>query len=158
MKHAFACLVALTLTIPQTLTAEGIPMTQDEQKILATISTMTKAFQNNDIEAVMASYEARATVMFEPGVPVSDASQLRQMFSAMAMVNPAFDYPAGHDVFVNGDIAMHIAPWSMTGQTSDGQTIEQSGLSVAVLRRQADGSWKMVLDNPHGGRLLSMIK
>jgi len=44
-----------------------------------------------------------------------------------------------------------IAPWSMAGTTSDGQEIQQSGLSVAVLRRQADGGWKMVIDNPHGG-------
>jgi ketosteroid isomerase-like protein len=43
----------------------------------------------------------------------------------------------------------------MTGKSPDGQEIKQSGLSVAVLRRQADGGWKMVIDNPHGGRLLS---
>ncbi|MES0883117.1 helix-turn-helix domain-containing protein [Roseibium sp. SCP14] len=37
----------------------------------------------------------------------------------------------------------------------EGNSIKGEGLSIAVLRRQADGSWKMVIDNPHGSRLLS---
>lgn len=155
MKHAFAWLMALALTTPQISKAEGLNMTQDQQDTLAAIQTMTAAFQKNDIPSVMASYESEATVVFEPGAPVSDAAQIEQMFSGMAMVNPIFEYPAGHEVIVNGDIAMHIAPWSMTGKTPDGQDIAQSGLSVAVLRKQPDGSWKMVIDNPHGGRLLA---
>ena len=71
------------------------------------------------------------------------------------LASHVFDYPSGHEVIVNGDIAIHIAPWSMTGRTPDGQDLAQSGLSVAVMRRQADGSWRMVIDNPHGGRLLT---
>ncbi len=154
MKHAFAWLTALALAIPQISTAESQTMSQDQEDVLNAIQTMTSNFQGNDIAGVMASYETEATVVFEPGSPVSDAEQLEQMFAGMATVKPVFEY-AGHEVIVNGDIAMHIAPWSMTGITLDGQELEQSGLSIAVLRRQPDGSWKMVIDNPHGGRLLT---
>lgn len=153
MKHAFAWLTALALAIPQISKAESQTMAQDQQDVLNAIQTMTSNFQGNDIAGVMASYEIEATVVFEPGSPVSDAAQLEQMFAGMAAVNPVFEY-AGHEVIVNGDIAVHIAPWSMTGKTPDGQELGQSGLSIAVLRRQPDGGWKMVIDNPHGGRLL----
>ncbi|MGJ8583943.1 MAG: YybH family protein [Marinosulfonomonas sp.] len=154
MKHAFAWLTALALALHLTSTAESQTMTQDQQDVLNAVQTMTDSFQNHNIAGVMASYENNATVLFEPGAPVSDAAQLEQMFTGMAAVNPVFDY-AGHDVIVNGDIAVHIAPWKMTGQTPDGQDLAQSGLSVAVLRRQPDGRWKMVIDNPHGARLLA---
>ncbi|WP_341367568.1 DUF4440 domain-containing protein [Yoonia sp. BS5-3] len=154
MKHAFAWLMALALAIPQTSTAESQTMTQDQQDVLNAVQTMTSNFQGNDIAGVMASYESEATVLFEPGAPVSDAALMEQMFAGMAAVSPVFDY-AGHEVIVNGDVAVHIAPWSMTGKTPDGQELAQSGLSIAVLRRQPDGSWKMVIDNPHGGRLLT---
>lgn len=153
MKHTFVWLMALGLTLPQFTTAESTTMTKDEQNALATVEAMTAAFQNKDIASVMATYEDHATVVFEPGAPVSDHAVLEQMFAGMAAANPAFVY-AGHDVIVSGDIAMHIAPWEMTATTPDGQTIAQSGLSVAVLRKQADGGWKMVIDNPHGGQLL----
>lgn len=154
MKHAFAWLTALALAIPQISTAESQTMTQDQQDVLNAIQTMTSNFQGNDIAGVMASYETEATVVFEPGSPISDQAQLEQMFAGMAAVNPVFEY-AGHEVIVNGDIAVHIAPWSMTGKTPDGHELAQSGLSIAVLRRQLDGSWKMVIDNPHGGQLLA---
>ena len=42
----------------------------------------------------------------------------------------------------------------LNGATPGGQVIEQRGLSVAVLRRSAAGSWQLVLDNPFGDRLL----
>ena len=154
MKHAFAWLTALALAIPQTSTAESPIMTQEQRDVLNAIQTMTSNFQGNDIAGVMASYESEATVVFEPGSPVTDAAQIEQMFAGMAAVNPVFEY-AGHEVIVNGDIAMHIAPWSMTGKTPDGQDMAQSGLSIAVLRHQPDGRWKMIIDNPHGGRLLT---
>jgi ketosteroid isomerase-like protein len=153
MKHTFVWAIALALSLPQISNAESTTMRQDEQNALATVKTMTAAFQDKDINGVMATYEPSATVVFEPGSAISDHTVLKQMFTGMAAANPVFDY-AGHDVIVNGDLAMHIAPWSMTAVTPDGQQIQQSGLSVAVLRRQADGSWKMVIDNPHGGQLL----
>jgi len=131
-------------------------MTKDETNVQAAVEKMTAAFQSNQIETVMSAYEHGAAVVFEPGRLVTDEEQVRQMFSAMASAKPVFTY-SGHEIVVSGDTALHIAPWHMTAHTPDGQEIMQSGLSVAVLRRQADGSWKMVIDNPHGARLLSQI-
>ncbi len=55
---------------------------------------------------------------------------------------------------MNHDLALHLAPWHMTGVGPDGTAVESHGLSVAVLRRQADGRWLMVLDQPYGDALL----
>lgn len=38
----------------------------------------------------------------------------------------------------------------MAGVAPDGSPVTGSGLSVAVLRRQTDGRWLMVIDNPFG--------
>lgn len=117
------------------------------------ILDMTAAFHKKDIGRVMASYEKKAIVVFEPENPVSDPEAIRQGFFGFFAVNPTFEY-AGHEVFVNGDIAIHFAPWTMTGKSPDGVDIKQSGLSVAVLRRQPDGKWLMLFDNPFGQHLL----
>ncbi|OUS36278.1 hypothetical protein A9Q94_09910 [Rhodobacterales bacterium 56_14_T64] len=156
MKHAAAWLVALALSTSQTFATEGAKMNTDQTQALAAIETMTNAFMAKDIEAVMKSYEPGAVVAFEPGAPVSDPTALVAMFTAMSGVDPKFTY-AGHEVMVSGDTALHIAPWEMTGTGPDGSVIQQSGLSVAVLRRQQDGSWLMVIDNPHGSRLIPAV-
>lgn len=170
MKRALACTLLLCLVSAQAGYAQIQPskpaqplqtgektVTKDEINVQTTIEGMTTAFQNGQIDAVMNVYEPGAAVLFEPGKPITDEQQLRQMFTGMAAAKPVFTY-AGHEVVVSGDTAVHIAPWNMVAHGPDGKEIRQSGLSVAVLRRQADGSWKMVIDNPHGARLLPQGK
>ena len=127
-------------------------MTQTERAVITAVEEMTAAFQRGDIDRVMASYEPEAGVAFEPGVVVTDAGVMRQTFAAWCALAPRFEY-GGHDVLSVGDLAVHIAPWHMRGTAPDGSAVEQRGLSVSVLRRQPNGEWRLVLDNPHGQRV-----
>jgi len=129
-------------------------VTDAEMNVLATIERMTDAFHKGDLEGVLSTYEHNAVVVFEPGQPVSDPEVLRATFKQWFAMSPRFEFE-GHEVFLAGNIAVHLAPWKMRGKAPDGSDIQQSGLSVAVLRRQADGRWLMVIDDPHGQHLLS---
>lgn len=125
----------------------------EQKKVFSTIEKMVTAFQNKDIDGVLATYEDNAIVMFEPQKPVQGKETLRAVFTQFVGMNPQYTFN-GHEVYISGDIATHTAPWRMVGQLPDGTKIEQSGLSVAVLRKQADGNWLMIQDNPHGQFLL----
>lgn len=127
--------------------------TKEQQDVLKTIEKMTTAFHNKDLETVMSTYEPNAIVVFEPEQVIYDHDQLREAFKMAFMINPHFTY-SGHEVFVSGDIATHIAPWTMNATAPDGTTIKQAGLSVVVLRKQSNGSWLMIQDNPHGSYLM----
>ncbi len=154
MSRVLPWAISLALFLTTTVAQSGDTMTEVENNVLNTVKNMTQAFEAGNIDAVMSSYEEKASIAFEPKSTVSDQEQIREMFNAMSAIKPVFEY-AGHDVIVNGDLAVHIAPWSMKGVSPDGQVISQSGLSVSVLRKQADGSWKLVIDNPHGASLLN---
>ncbi len=132
---------------------DGESMTDAQKNVLEVVERMTEAFQKGDIEGVMRTYEESAVVVFDPESPTSDPAVLRQMFQGAFSMKPDFQY-SGHEVVIAGDIAVHLAPYQMKGKTPDGAEILQAGLSVAVLRKQADGGWLMVIDNPHGERLL----
>lgn len=123
-------------------------------KILSTIETMTEAFNRGDIEGVMRTYEPSAVVVGEPGKPVTGASALRAMFEGFVSAQAHFTF-LGHEVIEAGDLALHLTPWRMTGVAPSGAAVEASGLSVAVLRRQASGAWLMVIDDPYGDALLA---
>jgi len=152
IRFITAAALCVAVTIPA-LSKEGKAMTQDQTQVLATITDMTQAFHASDIEGVMARYEDPATIVFEPGAPQSDNSAIRAGFQMFFGFKPQFTYGA-HEVIVNGDTALHITPWQMTGTDSNGNPMAQSGLSVAVLRRQDDGGWKMVIDNPFGAHVM----
>ncbi|WP_299476013.1 DUF4440 domain-containing protein [uncultured Roseibium sp.] len=150
---AIAIAIALS-TLSTPIHAEGTgDMTQDEKDVLALVQTMTRSFEAGDLDKVMKTYENNQTIMFQPGEAVSDGIAARQIFEQFAAVSPKFSY-SGHEVIVEGDLAIHIAPWRMNGRDPEGNPVTGDGLSIAVLRRQPDGSWKMVIDNPHGSHLM----
>jgi uncharacterized protein (TIGR02246 family) len=118
---------------------------------------MTDAFQKGDITAVLKTYEPGAVVVGEPGKPLQGEAALRQMFAGFVALKPRFTY-GGHDVVQAGDIALHIAPWQMVGVDPEGKPVQGQGLSVAVLRKQPDGRWLMVIDQPFGDMLLAQTR
>jgi len=122
--------------------------------IISTILTMTDAFQKGDIPAILRTYEHGAVVVGEPGKPLTGQAALRAMFAAFIAVKPEFTY-SGHDVVIADDLALHLSPWQMSGFAPDGTAVRHKGLSVAVLRRQPDGRWLMVIDHPYGDALLN---
>jgi ketosteroid isomerase-like protein len=124
-------------------------MEQEKQRVLQTIENMVAAFHRKDLAGILATYEPEAIIVFEPERPVSDGAAIRQAFEELFAINPNYRFH-GHEVFVNGDIAAHFTPWTMNGTLPDGTAVNQSGLSVAILRKQPDGRWLMIFDNPHG--------
>jgi uncharacterized protein (TIGR02246 family) len=125
-----------------------------KSQILSTIETMVGAFHRGDIPGILATYEPGAVVVGEPGAPVSGRDNLEKMFAGFIAAKARFTFE-GHDVIQAGDVAVHLTPWRMSGVGPDGAPVSGSGLSVAVLRRQADGRWLMVIDDPYGDSLLN---
>jgi len=134
-------------------TMEKEKFTPEQNEVMRVILDMTDAFHKKDLKGVLASYEPNAVIVFEPEKSVSGVDAISQGFQGFFAANPKFVY-SGHEVFINGNLAMHFAPWTMTGKTPDGQQISQSGLSVVVLRKQQSGKWLMVFDNPFGQHLM----
>ncbi|OUR59572.1 hypothetical protein A9Q74_17535 [Colwellia sp. 39_35_sub15_T18] len=129
-------------------------LNSEQSKALNTIKSMTAAFHQKDMRGIMASYENGGAIMFEPGKAITDPDVIQKMFEGFFQINANFTYPKGHEVYIANDIALHIAPWVMTGNTPDGTELSESGLSIAVLRKQTNGDWLMVLDNPNGQALM----
>ncbi len=153
MNAKFNQVMAVVLGLYFTNTAiasKGNTMNSEQQNVIKTINNMTAAFHQQHIDEVMQSYTEGAVIMFEPNQAINDADEIKAMFQGAFQLNPNFTYPKGHQVVISNDTALHIAPWIMKGTAPDGQAIEQSGLSVAVLQKQDDGKWLLVIDNPHG--------
>jgi ketosteroid isomerase-like protein len=49
-----------------------------------------------------------------------------------------------------GGLALVAGAWTFTGTGSDGEPVTLTGQNGDVLRRQEDGSWRFVIDNPWG--------
>lgn len=133
----------------------GTARTQESQMnakndVLAIVNAMTTAFAKGDIDTVMSTYAPEAVVVAEPGDPVAGESALRTLFASYVEAGAAFTYGA-HEVVIAGDTALHLMKWTAPQSTGEAA----SALSVAVLRRQPDGAWKMVIDHPFGDAVMA---
>jgi ketosteroid isomerase-like protein len=49
-----------------------------------------------------------------------------------------------------GDTALVAYRWTLEGTAPDGSPVDMAGTSADVLRRRANGSWGVLIDDPWG--------
>ena len=76
-------------------------------------------------------------------------AELRQTFSNFLAIGPKLTINPERTVLA-GDTALVIGNWRLTGRDPDGHDINIAGRFAEVVRRQPDGRWLYVIDNPNG--------
>lgn len=112
-----------------------------------------EAFNAGDREALLALYEPEATYVAGPEQLATGTAQLSAAFQQLLALK---GHLALETRFISqcGDLALLVGDWSLTGAGGDGKAMVLHGHSVQVARRQADGSWRYVIDIPSGEQIL----
>jgi uncharacterized protein (TIGR02246 family) len=108
-----------------------------------------EAFSAHDLEAVMALYEPEATLIPQPGQIVTGTEAIREALSGFLALKPKFELEF-QKAFQAGDIALLFSEWTLSATDPDGNAVELAGRTSDVARRQSDGSWLVVIDDPYG--------
>ncbi len=125
----------------------------EHAQIQSIVDANNAAVSAGDIEAALATFEPNAVMVAQPGMAVAGTSALRAAFRQFLAINPKVTV-TGQDVIQADDLALHSFTWKMAASAPDGSPIEQTGFSTVVLRKQADGRWLMVIDNPFADAIL----
>jgi uncharacterized protein (TIGR02246 family) len=107
------------------------------------------AINSGDLEAAVALYEPEACLVGTPGEPAYGIDAIRAVLQGFIDAKPKLTMEAGSILQV-GDLALASHGWTATGEGPDGP-VEMTGHAVEVVRRQADGTWRFVIDDPYGG-------
>jgi uncharacterized protein (TIGR02246 family) len=104
------------------------------------------AFNAGDREAFAELHEEDASVVVPPrGERVHGKDAIRTAIEATFALRPHARIEF-LDKVESDDMALTHARWNVTG-FDGGRPIEMSGRGTIVSRRQADGSWRIVLEN-----------
>ena len=102
-----------------------------------------------NLKALVELYEPDATLVAQPGEVVTGVEAIREVLSALLAMEPTFNLEV-RKVLQTGDLALSFADWTPSGTGPEGEAIEMAAQTSDVLRRQADGTWCFVIDNPFG--------
>lgn len=109
-----------------------------------------EALNAQDLEAALSLYEDNAILVPEPGVSAIGLDEIRAALADLLAMKPTGTIET-KTADITGDIALMHSPWTQVGTDEDGGKVSLSGITAEVVRRQPDGTWKYVIDDPWGG-------
>jgi len=115
-----------------TANAEPAPARQPED--LGTL--FLERANAGDVEGLVALYEPQAVLAISPDRVATGHDEIRAAYTELLATRPVFTSPGQHPVIRHGDLAL-----TSTRLPGGGATAE-------VARRQPDGSWRWVIDQP----------
>jgi uncharacterized protein (TIGR02246 family) len=95
-------------------------------------------------------YEANASVVSQPGQIVSGRNAINAVLAQFISINTQFQFESDIKAVSAGDVAVLHTKWTATATPPNGETLNLAGTTADVVRRQADGTWQMLIHNPYG--------
>ena len=122
------------------------PSTSTPEQVLASV---VAGINSGDLDSLMPLYESEAAFATEPGSLAHGAAGVSEALTGFISMKGELDIEVTR-VLEAGDLALVIGVWSFNGTGPDGKPVQLAARNADVLRRQGDGTWRFVIDNPWG--------
>lgn len=106
-------------------------------------------FTAGNIDALVALYEPDAVLLPQPGSAARGVTAIREALAGFMAMKGEFRMAPARVIQADG-IAVLFADWTLSATGPDGSPVHLSGQTTDVVRRQADGQWRFVIDSPFG--------
>jgi uncharacterized protein (TIGR02246 family) len=114
------------------------------------IQLFASALGRGDVDGAMALYDPEAVLAPRPGGQVIGLEAIRAALEQFVALKPRLTGEITKVLTANG-VALVMNRWRLTGTQPDGMPVELSGHSADVVRRDGDGGWRILIDDPWGG-------
>ena len=117
-------------------------------------------FQNcirtGDVEGAVSCLDVNAIYVTEAGKFVQGRAAIRVAVARVAGMKPDLQAKRSAILMPSGDIASLVDEWTLKATLPNGQKLDVAGVSSDILKRQANGVWTYLVDNPYGSAYLSV--
>jgi ketosteroid isomerase-like protein len=112
------------------------------------ISHFERLLGERDLEGLIGLYEPDAAFQTPAGVITGHAA-IRAALAEFVALGPTMNGEIQKVIEVDGT-ALLINRWTLEGTAPDGSPVQMAGVSSDIMRRQPDGSWRVLVDDPWG--------
>ena len=113
------------------------------------LQSIVNGINTGNLDALMPLYEPHAAFATQPGSLAHGPAGVRESLNAFIGMKGTLDLKVTRVLEASG-LALVVGVWSFAGTRPDGEPVTLTGHNADVLRRQPDGSWRFVIDNPWG--------
>ena len=120
--------------------------TATPEQVLESIVT---GINSGNLESLLPLYESEAAFASEPGSLAHGAPGISEALTGFISMKGKLDLDVTRVLEVD-DLALVTGVWTFSGTGPDGAPVQLAAKNADVLRRQSDGTWRFVIDNPWG--------
>ena len=120
--------------------------TATPEQVLESIVT---GINSGDLDSLMPLYESEAAFASQPGSLAHGMPGVSEALGGFISMNGKLDLDVTRVLEVD-DLALVVGVWSFNGTGPDGEPVQLAAKTADDLRRQSDGTWRFVIDNPWG--------
>jgi uncharacterized protein (TIGR02246 family) len=113
------------------------------------LNSFADELNKGNLSYVLSLYETDACFVSQSGEIVKGQENIRQILQGFIDMKGKLETSV-KNVFNTRDIALLISEWSLSGIEPDDKAVSLRGKATDVLRKQSDGTWRIVIDNPWG--------
>ena len=114
------------------------------------LETIVEGINSGNLDTLMPLYESEAAFATQPGDPRARLTWRPSCaLAGFISMKGKLDLEVTRVLEVD-DLALVTGTWSFDGTGPDGEPVRLAASNADVLRRQADGTWRFVIDNPWG--------
>ena len=109
-------------------------------------ATLAQAFNTKDLATVLSMYETTGIIVPEPNnKPVSGKENFEEAVKAILAIPGTMEIRTVY-CLETGNLAIGRSQWDIT----DGEEVRVSSKGIELMRQQADGTWKILIDHAFG--------
>jgi uncharacterized protein (TIGR02246 family) len=117
------------------------------------VELLDRAFNAGDLETLLALYEDAAVVITEPGKSARGMEELRSFFASVIGSGSIVNQLKTQVIEADG-VALILSRWTLTAKEGNLDANSRTFVATTVFRRQPDGGWLALIDNPIGPLIL----
>jgi ketosteroid isomerase-like protein len=128
------------------MSIQTLVSTESPEQVLAAI---VEGINSGNLEMLLELYEPTAAFAQQPGRLAHGLAGVCESLDGFIGMQGKLHLKVTRVLEVD-DLALVVGEWSFSGTAPDGEPVTLAAKNADVLRRQADGSWRFVIDNPWG--------
>jgi len=125
----------------------------DRKTEAGAVAYFRDCIKNGDVAGALSCFHSDAVYIDREGKELRGLEQIELAMNEICRLKLDIQGEVPH-VTVVSDLAMWVDQWEMTGIAPDGHSIHMTGHTSCIMKRNEDGEWLWLVDNPFGAAIL----
>ena len=115
----------------------------DRKSPAGAVEYFRHCIRSGDLQGALSCFDAEGVYIDRDGQPGNIQTAMEHLCGWRPDINGI-----KRQVVITGDLAMWLDKWTLAGKQPDGNPIEMKGSTACMMKRNKDGVWLWLVDNP----------